>query len=131
MLRFREGNVMPNRAMIWVDYAEACVGRIDPEISGFEIIESYRAEAGSAPQSRSLKAPETLRYFGNIAEKVRDAEGILLVGPGSERLELLVYLRRNFPHVADRIVALEAADHPTEEAVLPWARKHFGTVETV
>ncbi|HYD94089.1 MAG TPA: translational machinery protein [Noviherbaspirillum sp.] len=116
---------MPSNHVVWVDYADACIGSVDSEITALDIIRTYRADPAPAGAARSTRAPETMRFFDDIAAHLHAAHSILIVGPGFERLELLVYLRRHFPALADRIVALEGADRPSAEAVLPCARRHF------
>ncbi|HYD63206.1 MAG TPA: translational machinery protein [Noviherbaspirillum sp.] len=110
--------------VIWVDYDQACVSRFNRELIRIETIKTYEPAPGTAA-TRNLEAPDTARYFNDIAEAVSDADAILILGPGFERLELLLHLRKHFPQVADRIVALEAADHPFDDEMVPWARKHF------
>ena len=114
-----------NPVVVWIDYDQACVSRFNRALVKTEIIKTYAPAPGAAAAERNLHAPDTARYFDDIAQAISDADGILILGPGFERLELLVHLRRGYPHVADRIVALETVDHPCEEEMVPWARKHF------
>lgn len=114
-----------HHAVVWIDYDEACIGRFDRECASMEIVKLYSSKPKAGNATRSLRAPETARHFNDIAATVRDAQGILIVGPGFERLELLVHLRRHFPRVADTVVALETVGQPSGEAMLPIARKHF------
>lgn len=114
-----------DHAVVWIDYAEACVSRFDRELARTETIKTYHPEPGAASARRSLRSPDTARHFDDIARLLGPARGILILGPGFERLELLVHLRRHYPETADRIVALETADSPREEEVLPPARRHF------
>jgi hypothetical protein len=120
-----------NHVVVWIDYDQASVSRFNRELVCTETIKTYAPAPGPVPAERNLHAPDTARHFDDIAESVRDADGILIVGPGFERLELLVHLRKHHPQVADRIVALEPADHPCDDEMLPWARKHFMETEEV
>jgi stalled ribosome rescue protein Dom34 len=114
-----------NHVVVWIDYDQACVRRFNRALVKTEIIKTYASAPGTAPVERNIHAPDTARYFDDIAQAISDADGILILGPGFERLELLVHLRRGYPQVADRIVALETVDHPSDEEMVPWARKHF------
>ena len=114
-----------NHVVVWIDYDQACVSRFNRALVKTEIIKTYAVEPATVASERSLRAPDTARYFDDIAEAISDADGILILGPGFERLELLVHLRKGYPLVADKILALEAAEHPRDEEMLPWARKHF------
>lgn len=114
-----------NHVVVWIDYDQACVSRFNRALVKTEIIKTYAPAPGTVPAERSVHAPASARYFDDIAQAISDADGILILGPGFERLELLVHLRRGYPQVADRIVALETVDCPSDEEMLPWARKHF------
>ncbi|OWW21978.1 translational machinery protein [Noviherbaspirillum denitrificans] len=114
-----------NQVVVWIDYDQACVSRFDSARVKTETIKTYAPAAGASKTVRSIIAPDTARYFDDIARSISDADGILIVGPGFERLELLVHLRKGYPDVADRILALETVDDPSEEAMVPWAKKHF------
>lgn len=114
-----------NHVVVWIDYDQACVSRFNRALVKTETIKTYAAASGAATAERSLHAPDTARYFDDIARSISDADAILILGPGFERLELLVHLRKGYPAVADRIVALETVDQPRDEDMVPWARKHF------
>lgn len=114
-----------NHVVVWIDYDQACVSRFNRALVKTETIKTYAPALGTVPAKRSMHAPVTARYFDEIALAISDADGILILGPGFERLELLVHLRRGYPQIADRIVALETVDHPSDEKMVPWARKHF------
>lgn len=120
-----------NHVVVWIDYDQAFVSRFNRELVRTETIKTYASAPAPAPVERNLAAPDTARYFDDIAEAVSGADGILILGPGFERLELLVHLRTHHPQVADRIVALEPAEHPCDDDMVPWARKHFMRAEEV
>lgn len=117
-----------NHVVVWIDYDQACVSRFNRALVKTEIIKTYAAVPGTGPVERNLRAPDTARHFDDIAEVISDADGILILGPGFERLELLVHLRKGYPRVADKIVALETVDLPRDEEFVSWARKHFSDI---
>jgi stalled ribosome rescue protein Dom34 len=117
-----------NQVVVWIDYDQACVSRFNRALVKTEIIKTYAPAPGTVPAQRSLQAPDTARYFDDIAAAISDADGVLILGPGFERLELLVHLRKGYPQVADRIVALETVDQPRDEDMVPWARKYFSDI---
>jgi len=121
-----------DQVVVWVDRAHAYVRRFDRERVRAEVIRTCASEMSNDAQLRDRRQPSgTERYFSDIAEVLKDARAILIVGPGFERLDLLTYLRRHAPEVAQRIVALEPVDHPSEEEMVPWARKHFAGGEVM
>lgn len=48
-----------------------------------------------------------------ICSKVKEAEEILLVGPGTAKHELKSWLAEHHPEVDRRVVGVETVDHPT------------------
>ena len=114
--------------VVWLDHAEACISRFDCAQIRHEVVKTYVADARSKKDATvrdPASAPATRRYFDDIADAVKDARGILIVGPGFERLELLIHLTIYFPQVAEKVVALEAVDHPNDAEMVPWAKKYF------
>ena len=49
----------------------------------------------------------------------------LITGPASAKNELASYIRQENPDLAQRISGVEAMDHPTDGALVAFARKFF------
>jgi hypothetical protein len=60
-----------------------------------------------------------------VMNAVSDAGEILIIGPASAKTELAKYLRDKHPKTADRIVAVETADHPSDPEIVAYAKRHF------
>jgi stalled ribosome rescue protein Dom34 len=117
--------------VVWLDHSEAHVIRFNREDSVSELVRSgvrphLHVKAGAVGSGR---AAENESYLEEIAVAVSKAEEILVVGPGFERLEFMKYLKRHHPAVADRILGLEAVDHPSDGALLAYARKYFHRID--
>lgn len=54
-----------------------------------------------------------------------DAGEILIIGPAGAKTELAKYLREQASRVGERIVGMEAADHPSDREIVAYAKKHF------
>jgi stalled ribosome rescue protein Dom34 len=64
-------------------------------------------------------------FFAQVMNAVSDAGEILIIGPASAKNELAKYLREQHPKVGERIVAVEAADHPNDPEIVAYAKQHF------
>jgi hypothetical protein len=64
-------------------------------------------------------------FFGQVLNAISDAGEILIIGPAGAKTELAKYLREQHSKIGDRIVAVEAADHPSEPEIVAYARKYF------
>lgn len=116
--------------VVWLDYTDARISAFDHARGCNEAIHSYSID----PQhwvdadARSVsRAPQSARFFDDIAAHLQGAQAVLIAGPGFERLELMMHLANNHPTAAQKVVALEAVDHPSDEELMPWERKHFLT----
>ena len=70
-------------------------------------------------------AAEEAGYFEAVVKLLGQAQEILVLGPGSEKLELIKYLHKHHHTLVDRIKGVESADHPTDAQVVAHARRYF------
>lgn len=114
--------------VVWLDHTEAHVIHFNRDSS-----EAERIKAGNKPHLHvkaggnggSGRAAEDKQYLDAVVDAVKDAEAILVVGPGSEKLALVKYMLKHHHTVAEKVVAVESADHPTDGQLLAHARKYF------
>lgn len=114
-------------AVIWIDHAEAHV----LEFSN-DVVERKRVRnphAGQVHHKAGVigggKAAPDAAYLKDVAGSLADAKEILVLGPGSAKLEFLRYVHRHAPAVEANIIGVETADHPTDAQVVAYARKYF------
>jgi stalled ribosome rescue protein Dom34 len=53
------------------------------------------------------------------------AREILVVGPGTAKLELIKYIHRHHRDLEARVVGVETVDHPSDGQLLGYARHYF------
>lgn len=73
----------------------------------------------------SGKAAEDKQYFHAIAEALKGAQEILVVGPAQAKLQLIKHLHNHDPKVGDKVVGVESIDHPSDAQLVAYARKYF------
>ncbi len=110
----------------WLDHAEAHVIHFNRDAAQTDIIRSasrphLHVKAGGSGGRTS----EDRAYLEQVAGAVKDAEAILIVGPGTEKAVLYKYLLKLHPAVAEKEVSVESCDHPTDGQLLAYARKFF------
>jgi len=64
-------------------------------------------------------------FLAQVMNAVSDAGEILIIGPASAKTEFAKYLREQPSKIGDRIVAVEAADHPSDGEIVAYAKQHF------
>lgn len=132
---------MGARVGLWIDHRKATIVAITDQ--GEEIgliiskVEKQLRRSGDSP----LKGPyEPLQvpaddsrqraltghlniYYDAVIASIRDAESILIFGPGEAKDELKARLERN--NLGGRIVGVEAADKMTDRQIAAKVRQHF------
>lgn len=114
--------------VVWLDHSEAHVIHFNREGS-----ESEHIRAAAKPhlhvkaqgQAGSGRSAEDRTYLDAVVSAVEDAQEILLVGPGSEKAALYKHMLKSHHPVAEKVVSVESADHPTDAQLLAYARKYF------
>jgi hypothetical protein len=85
------------------------------------------AQSGStATKRRSTSTVEhALRFFQAVEKALSDVEEILIVGPGSAKLELIKHVHKHNHALEPRIVGVETVDHPTDGQFIAYAHRYF------
>jgi stalled ribosome rescue protein Dom34 len=60
-----------------------------------------------------------------VAERLRTAKGILIVGPGKAKSVLRSYLEDHHPEISRNVWDVQASDHPTDAQLVATARAWF------
>jgi hypothetical protein len=131
----QEDFFMPfNHAVVWLDHQQAHVIHFNPTASEADVIKTRSShthlhhKAGSAGGARSVASPA---YLHEVLQAVADAKEILIVGPGSAKLELAKHAGKHDPAISDKIVGVETVDHLSDGQVLAYARKYFVRVDNL
>jgi stalled ribosome rescue protein Dom34 len=117
-----------NHVAIWIDHSEARIYALGREGSNEWTLRPHDVPAHlhhKAGLGDSGKAPPDKHYFHSVAEAVKDAAEILIVGPGSARTELLHHLKTHDPEIARKVVGTEPLDHPSDGQIVAYARRYF------
>jgi stalled ribosome rescue protein Dom34 len=116
-------------ATVWLDHQEAKIFHINPDDVERSLLHVahhlHRAHKTGGHAELHRSAAEAHPFFEEIASHLADAEQILVVGPGTAKLELVKLVEERHPDLAKRIVGVEASDHPTDAQIVAHARKHF------
>jgi len=126
---------MKRQVGLWIDHRETVVVFIGDEGEETRRIESgmekhvrfsggSRSEEGKADDRRDRQFTGHLnRYYDEVVSHIRDAEGILIFGPGEAKGELEKRLANK--GLGGRIVGIETVDKMTERQIAAKVRQHF------
>ena len=114
-------------AVVWLDHSEAHVMHIAPEDVEKSIIHpaNPHRQVHSKSTLGSGRAPEDQAYYHDVAEALKGAQEILIVGPASAKLQLVKHIHAHDHGLVDKIMGVETVDHPTDGQVVAYARKYF------
>ena len=69
------------------------------------------------------------KYLHSVIQAVNKSQEILILGPGSAKLELIKHAHHHDAKVAEKIMGVETVDHPSDKEILAQARKFFYKVD--
>jgi len=121
-----------NHAVIWIDHQEAHVMFLSKDASEAEIIKSKSTHTHlhhKANEIGSGKVALDSKYLYSVMQAVNESKEILILGPGSAKLELIKHAHQHDAKIAEMIVGVETVDHPSDKEILAHARKFFYKVD--
>jgi hypothetical protein len=114
--------------VIWIDHREARIFHFNAVDADKIVLDSdspTRKIHHKANTIGSGHAAENSTFLQAVVEAASDAGAILIAGPASEKLELVKYIYRHVPGMMDRIAGVETVDHPSDGALVAYARKYL------
>ena len=132
---------MKTKAGLWIDHRKAKIVTVtdNGEEMGLIVskVEKQPRRSGDSPlkgpyEPHQVPAQDSLQrtrtehlniYYDAVIASVRDAESILIFGPGEAKGELKERLEKN--GLGGRIVGTETADKMTDRQIAAKVRRHF------
>jgi len=123
---------MTTRAGLWIDHRKAVIVTTSDEGEETRILESnverhvrYSGGAHREPEDTRDRrfGGELDKFYDEIIACIRDAEAILIFGPGEAKGELKARLERDDRD--DRIIAIETVDKMTDRQIAARVRERF------
>lgn len=124
---------MSKHLVVWLDHKEARLISVLPDHADESTV-SARAHNDHhhwTHEQKGLKEhPEdTKRFFHGIMLALKDAEELLIVGPGSAKLQFQRYLHEHDREIEAKVVGIETVDHPSDGQLTAYARSYFGRTD--
>ena len=115
-------------AVVWIDHSQAKVFHLGLDGADEVALHPHlptRHLHHKAGSIGSGHAGPDKAFYAETTKSVADAGEILIIGPAGAKTELANHIREHAPDIAKRIVAVEAADHPSDSEILAYAKRHF------
>ena len=119
---------MAIHALVWLDHQEARVLHVHADTFDAAKVSSPQHHVHRHPKGPGAAAAhpdDAQRFFHQVVEVLRDADQVLIVGPGTAKLELVKHVHRHDPRLVPLIVGVETVDHPSDGQLVAYARKYF------
>lgn len=115
-------------AIIWIDHHQARIFRFNASDVDRDVIRPHDPTVHLHHKANTIgsgHAAVDRDFLKHVTESVSGAGAIMIVGPAGAKAELVSYIRVNAPHLATRLSAVEAVDHPSDGELVALARKFF------
>jgi hypothetical protein len=121
---------------LWIDHRRAVIVSVAGNAENIQRISSnvehrhrHSGTPGPADDARQRELTEHLnRYYEEVVSRIRDAESILIFGPGEAKGELKARLEKD--HLGGRVVGVETFDKMTDPQIVAKVRGHYLDEET-
>ncbi len=128
-----DGEKLKRKVGLWIDHRKAVIVSITDDLEEIKSITSNmekhvrfsgEAQENSEEDIRDRRFTNHInKYYDEVISFIRDAESILIVGPGEAKVELKKRLENDI-HIG-KVVGLETADKMTEPQIAAKVREHF------
>lgn len=114
-------------AVLWIDKQEAKIFRSEGETFSAPTIERPHHHVHRHPQHTAERSntTEEQHYYHEVARALEGAQGILVVGPATAKLEFIKHVHKHDHALTPKIVGVETVDHPTDGQLVAYARRYF------
>ena len=116
-------------AIVWIDHSQAKIFHIGLSGDDEAVLHPQLPTRHLHHKANSIGSGHAgldKEFLAQVTSALDDAGEILIIGPANAKTELAKYLREQHSDIGKRIVAVEAADHPSDREIIAYAKKHFG-----
>jgi stalled ribosome rescue protein Dom34 len=112
-------------SVIWIDREHAKIFEIsDEKMERKNVTVSHNDHHTHHANSFDHQRQEN-QLFVEVASLLKDADKLLILGPGIARHHFQNYLTEHQPALSRKVAGCETMDHPTDPQIAAFARKYF------
>jgi hypothetical protein len=113
-------------AIVWIDHLTAKIFGMG--LTGVDtiVVPAHLASSHLHHKANSVgagKVESDPAFFTKVGQALQNCTNVLIVGPGTEKVELLHHLQDMRP---ETVLRVEASDHPTDKEVIARGKEFFG-----
>lgn len=116
---------------LWIDHKKAVIVFVDGKETELKLItanieKEHRQSGVETPADDIRQRKSTVElagFYDEVISCIREAEEILILGPGEAKGELRKRLEKD--HLSRRVVGLKTSDKMTDKQIVALVRGHF------
>jgi stalled ribosome rescue protein Dom34 len=115
-------------AVVWIDHHEARIFHFSPSEVERLVLHPHNPTRHIHHKANAIgsgHAAEDHAFLQAVADSLAGAGAILITGPANAKTELVKHIHRHDPQMMNAIAAVETVDHPSDGALVAYARKYF------
>jgi stalled ribosome rescue protein Dom34 len=125
---------MSRHVAVWLDHKEARVFHVAADGS-----DELTVRAPASHIHRHPKGPEGYkehpddahRFFREVVAALEGADEVLVVGPGTAKLQFIKHVHQHAHALVPKIVGVETLDHPTDPQLVAYVKSYFKAADRV
>jgi stalled ribosome rescue protein Dom34 len=116
--------------VVWIDHHEARIFEVGPEGLHSEVVKAHPHPKPHGHRTRqSDHAEGDVHFFHDVAGALTKPDQILVVGPGTAKLQFMRWMHQHAPKVEAKVVSVESSDHPSDGQLAAYVKTYFHTDE--
>ena len=119
-------------AVIWIDHLEARIFQFGREDVDRLVLHPHNPTKHLHHRAHTIgsgHAAEDQDFLHQVVEAVAGAGAVLITGPSNEKTELVKHIHHHDPRLIDIVAGVETVDHPSDGALVAYAKRYFKTAD--
>jgi len=115
-------------AIVWIDHHEARIFHFNRIEVDKLVLHPDNPSVHIHHKANSIgsgHAAEDQDFLHRVSQSVADAVAVLIAGPANAKTELVKHIHHHDPKLMNVIAGVETVDHPTDAALVDYARRYF------
>ncbi len=114
-----------NAFVIWIDREHAKIFPVSEERLEKKTLLAKQSEHHTHKLDNLDHQRQENWLFEESVAYMRNAEKILVLGPGVAKHHFITYLMEQHPALARKVTDCETVDHPSDAQIIAYAKKYF------
>jgi stalled ribosome rescue protein Dom34 len=115
--------------VVWIDHQEARISQVGPDGLHSERVKAHPQPKHGRRYRQNDHSEVDAHFFRDVAGALDSVDEVLVVGPGTAKLQFMRWMHQHTPNIERKVVSVESADHPTDAQLAAHVKRYFHTDE--